>query len=38
MGFAELWRWQGTMDRGKYALAGVGAAALKFALDRFVVV
>ena len=38
MGFAELWRWQGTMDRGKYALAGVGAAALKFALDRFVAV
>lgn len=36
MGFRELWRWDGTIDRGKYALTGVCAFAVKFAVDHFV--
>ncbi len=36
MGFAEMWRWDGTIHRARYTLIGLGAFAVKFALDRFV--
>jgi hypothetical protein len=34
--FADLWRWDGTVDRGTYALVGLVAFALKHNLDRLV--
>ena len=34
MQFSELWRWQGTIERGPYALIGVVGFALKHSLDR----
>jgi len=36
MGLAQMWRWDGTIDRGRYALTGVLAFAVKFAVDHFV--
>ena len=36
MRFAEMWSWQGTIGRAKYALIGVSAFALKYTRDRFV--
>lgn len=33
---SDLWRWEGTIDRGPYALVGVIGFALKHNLDRFV--
>jgi uncharacterized membrane protein YhaH (DUF805 family) len=38
MGFRELWRWDSTIGRARYALIGVGAFAVKFMVDRFVAV
>jgi uncharacterized membrane protein YhaH (DUF805 family) len=35
MRFAEMWRWQGTVDRRTYALVGVSTLAVKYALDRW---
>ena len=35
-GFSSLWRWDGTVDRGFYALVGVAGFALKHNLDRFI--
>lgn len=35
-GFGELWRWQGTIDRARYALIGAGAFVAKFVADRVV--
>ncbi|MGB7284538.1 MAG: DUF805 domain-containing protein [Candidatus Acidiferrum sp.] len=35
MRFEEMWRWQGTVGRGKYATVGVSALAVKFLLDRW---
>jgi len=34
--FVEMWRWQGTIDRKSYAIAGCSAFLLKFLLDKFV--
>ena len=34
--FVEMWRWQGTIDRKTYAIAGCTAFPLKFLLDKFV--
>ncbi len=34
--FVELWRWQGTIDRKSYAIAGCAAFVLKYFLDKFV--
>jgi uncharacterized membrane protein YhaH (DUF805 family) len=34
--FVELWRWQGTIGRKSYAVAGCSLFALKFFLDKFV--
>jgi uncharacterized membrane protein YhaH (DUF805 family) len=34
--FAEMWRWQGTIDRKSYAIAGCTAFVLKYFLDKFV--
>ena len=34
MRFAELWRWDGTINRARYALVGLAAFAVKFA-DMF---
>ncbi|MBI1749249.1 MAG: hypothetical protein HY234_07265 [Acidobacteria bacterium] len=34
--FSDLWRWDGTIGRGPYALIGLLAFALKHNLDRFV--
>jgi uncharacterized membrane protein YhaH (DUF805 family) len=34
--FAEMWRWQGTIDRKTYAIAGCSAFVLKYFLDKFV--
>jgi len=31
---SDLWRWDGTLDRGPYALLGVVLTALKYNLDR----
>ena len=36
MQFLELWRWQGTIERGPYALIGVVGFALKHSLDRLI--
>jgi uncharacterized membrane protein YhaH (DUF805 family) len=36
MRFAEMWRWQGTVGRGTYALVGVSTLAVKFLLDKWV--
>jgi len=36
MGFAEMWRLDGTIGRGRYALTGLCAFAVKFVVDRFV--
>jgi uncharacterized membrane protein YhaH (DUF805 family) len=36
MGFADMWQLDGTIGRGKYALTGVLAFAVKFVVDRFV--
>ena len=36
MRFCDLWRWEGTIGRGPYALIGLIAFALKHNLDRFV--
>ncbi len=33
---SDLWRWNGTIDRGRYALIGIAGFALKHNLDRFV--
>lgn len=33
---ADLWRWQGTIDRGPYLLIGVLGFAIKHNLDRLV--
>src|SRR5713226_2088483 len=32
--FSDLWRWDGTVDRGPYALIGVVGFALKHNMDR----
>ncbi len=34
--FVEMWRWQGTIDRKTYAVAGCSAFVLKYFLDKFV--
>ncbi len=34
--FSDLWQWDGTVDRGLYALVGVLGFAVKHNLDRFV--
>ncbi len=34
--FVEMWRWQGTIDRKTYAIAGCTAFILKYFLDKFV--
>jgi uncharacterized membrane protein YhaH (DUF805 family) len=34
--FVEMWRWQGTIDSKKYAIAGCTAFLLKYFLDKFV--
>jgi len=34
--FAEMWRWQGTIDRKSYGVAGLSLFVLKFFLDKFV--
>jgi uncharacterized membrane protein YhaH (DUF805 family) len=34
--FSELWRWEGTISRRRYATIGVAAFALKFLVDRTV--
>ena len=34
--FADLWRWNGTVDRGPYAVIGVVLFAIKYGLDRTV--
>jgi len=34
--FADLWRWEGTVDRGAYALVGLVGFAIKHNLDRIV--
>ena len=34
--FVQMWRWQGTIDRGAYAIAGCSAFVLKYFLDKFV--
>jgi len=34
--FVEMWRWQGTIDRKSFAIAGCSAFLLKFLLDKFV--
>jgi len=34
--FVDLWRWQGTIDRKSYAIAGCMAFVLKYFLDKFV--
>ncbi len=34
--FVEMWRWQGTIDRKSYAIAGCTAFVLKYFLDKFV--
>src|SRR5215467_4985047 len=36
--FSELWRWDGTIGRARYALIGLGAFAVKFVVDRFMAV
>src|SRR5258708_4601689 len=33
--FAEMWRWQGRIDRRTYAIAGCSAFVLKYFLDKF---
>jgi hypothetical protein len=34
--FVEMWRWQGTIDRKSYAVAGGSLFVLKYFLDKFV--
>jgi uncharacterized membrane protein YhaH (DUF805 family) len=34
--FVDMWRWQGTIDRKSYAIAGCSAFVLKYFLDKFV--
>ncbi len=34
--FVEMWRWQGTIDRKRYAIAGCTAFVLKYFLDKVV--
>jgi uncharacterized membrane protein YhaH (DUF805 family) len=34
--FVDIWRWQGTIDRKSYAIAGCSAFVLKYFLDKFV--
>jgi len=34
--FVEMWRWQGTIDRKSYAMAGCTAFVLKYFLDKMV--
>jgi len=34
--FAEMWRWQGKISRGRYAAIGFSAMAVKYFLDRWV--
>lgn len=34
--FSDLWRWDGTIDRGPYALIGLVGFAIKHNIDRFV--
>lgn len=34
--YAEMWRWQGTIGRKSYAIAGCSAFVLKYFLDKFV--
>jgi uncharacterized membrane protein YhaH (DUF805 family) len=34
--FVDMWRWQGTIDRNSYAIAGCSAFVLKYFLDKFV--
>ena len=36
MRFSDLWRWEGTIGRGPYALIGLIGFALKHNIDRFV--
>src|SRR5437899_6131042 len=38
MRISEMWRWDGTIGRARYALIGAGAFAVKFVVDRFVAV
>ncbi len=34
--FSDLWRWDGTIDRGPYALIGLLGFGIKHNIDRFV--
>jgi uncharacterized membrane protein YhaH (DUF805 family) len=34
--FVDMWRWQGTINRKSYAIAGCSAFVLKYFLDKFV--
>src|ERR1041384_4713478 len=34
--FRDLWRWDGTVDRGRYAAVGFVGFAIKHNIDRFI--
>jgi uncharacterized membrane protein YhaH (DUF805 family) len=36
MSFSELWRWDGKVDRGKYAAVGLIGVAIKYNVDRVI--
>ena len=36
IGFSDLWRWNGAIDRGPYAVIGVVGFTIKHNLDRFI--
>ncbi len=36
MRFADLWRWDGKVSRGKYAAVGLIGVAIKHNLDRLI--
>ncbi len=36
MAFGDLWRWDGKVSRGRYALVGICGLAIKHNLDRFI--
>jgi hypothetical protein len=36
MNFADLWRWDGKVGRGKYAAVGLIGVAIKYNLDRLI--
>jgi uncharacterized membrane protein YhaH (DUF805 family) len=35
-GFSDLWRWDGRVSRGKYAVVGIVGAAIKYNFDRLI--